>query len=111
MKENNADNSLNAFVSEDESKLLEQLRSNPLMAEQFGQLMGRFEQEVSEGLDAHQAEEMAIEELQQLGRTLLGQWAKKTHHDAVEQAKREDSSLVGNGKKNSSGIAPSEGSA
>ena len=111
MKENNAENTPKAFVSEDEGKLLAQLRANPLMAEQFGQLMDRFEQEVSEGLDAHQAEEMAIEELQQLGAMMLSQWTDKTHHEAIEQAKRDDPSLVGHGKKNSSGIAPSEGSA
>ena len=109
MKENNADNNQDAFVSDDEAKLLEQLRSNPLMAEQFGQLMDRFEQEISAGIDAHQAEEMAIEELRQLGGTILNQWAEKAHRDAVEQAKHDDPSLVGNGKKNSSGIAPSEG--
>jgi hypothetical protein len=108
---NNADHQNQGFVSEDEAKLLEQLRANPLMAEQFGQLMDRFEQEVSSGLDAHQAEEMAIEELQQLGRMMLSQWTDKTHHEAIEQAKHDDPSLVGHGKKNSSGIAPSEGSA
>lgn len=97
-----------APITEEEARLLEQLRANPEVAEQFRAIMDRFDREVADGMDAHQAEMMVIEELQQLGRSLLGQWAGRTHHAAVESARQEDPSLVGNGKKNSSGIRPSE---
>ena len=97
-----------AQITEEEIRLLEQLRANPEVAEQFHVIMDRFDREVADGMDAHQAETMVIEEVQQLGRSLLSQWAGRTHKDAIETARQEDPSLIGNGKKNSSGIRPSE---
>ncbi|MGK0188876.1 MAG: hypothetical protein ACI9R3_004690, partial [Verrucomicrobiales bacterium] len=48
-------------VTESESKMLELLRTNPLLAKQITSLVGRFGEEVGSGLDANQAEMMAIE--------------------------------------------------
>lgn len=97
-------------LSEAEIKLHQQLRNNPLMGERLTRIMDRFVCEVDQGLDANQAEMMAIEEVQKLGQTMLKQWADKTKHVATDQAKNDDPGLNGNGKKNSSGIPPSESS-
>ena len=78
----------------EEAKLLQQLRSNPIMAEKFGLIMERFEQEIANGADANQAEMMVIEELRILGETMLGQWAEKTQTIAINQAKAESADLI-----------------
>jgi len=101
-------NDKSAPITEEENALLSQLRANPIAAKRFRGIMSRFEQEVASGMDAHEAEMMVMEEVQQLGRSLLDQWAENTHKDTIEQARCDDPSLVGNGKKNSSGIPPSE---
>ena len=108
MKTSSDSNDESAPITEEEHALLSQLRANPIAAKRFRAIMNRFEQEVASGMDAHEAEMMVIEEIQQLGRSLLDQWAKNTHKDAIEEARHDDPSLVGNVKKNSSGIRPSE---
>lgn len=96
--------------SEAETKLLGQLRAHPIFAARFQELIDRFEQEVAAGMDAHEAEEMVIYELDGLGKSLLGQWAENTHAKSVAEARAENPALVKSGKKNSSGIPPSESS-
>jgi len=98
----------NSLPSEEETKLLAQLRANPIFAARFQVLMDRFEEEVAAGMDAHEAEEMVIAELDGLGRSILGQWAENTHAESLDEARADDSTLVKSGKKNSSGIPPSE---
>jgi hypothetical protein len=104
MKGNNSTDRQNAPISDGDARLLRQLRANPLMAERFRQIMDRFEQEVSGGMDADEAEMMAIEEVGQLGHSILGQWADKSHDAVVHKAREDDPSPTGNGKKNSGGI-------
>lgn len=94
----------------DETRLLEQLRANPLMAGRLTHIMDRFEAEIASGGDAHQAESMLIEELQQLGLSMLGQWAESTHRQSIQEAREESPDLINHAKKNSSGIAPSDAS-
>jgi hypothetical protein len=94
--------------SEEESRLLAQLRANPIFAARFQVLMDRFEEEVADGMDAHEAEEMFIAELDGLGKSILGQWAETTHAKSLDEAREENPGLVKSGKKNSGGIPPSE---
>ncbi|MFT5857679.1 MAG: hypothetical protein ACI8XO_004941, partial [Verrucomicrobiales bacterium] len=89
----------NLPVTESESKMLELLRTNPLLARQIRTLVGRFGEEVAGGLDANQAEMMAIEEVGQLGKTILEQWAENTHQEEITRVKQGDPSLTNNGKK------------
>jgi hypothetical protein len=88
----------------EEEKMLRQLRGNPLVAAQFQVIANKFEQEIANGMDAHQAEEAMIEALQQLGKSLMLQWAENTQRDALNQAP----GLQKHSKKNSSGTPPSE---
>lgn len=95
-------------LSDDESKLVAKLRANPIFAARFQLLMNRFDEEVSAGMDAHEAEEMIIEELDLLGQSLLGQWADSTHEKTITQTQRDCPPLIKSGKKNSSGSPPSD---
>lgn len=108
MKEQEPVNDNGTLISEAEIKLLHQLRDNPLMGERLTHIMDRFEHDVAQGMDANQAEMMAIEEVQKLGQTMLNQWADKTKQIVLDQARCDDPTLKGNGKKNSGGIPPSE---
>lgn len=98
----------NAPPSGEEAKLLKQLRANPIFAARFQVLMDRFDEEVAAGMDAHQAEEMVIAELDGLGKSIMGQWAENTHARSLSEARADDPTLVKSGKKNSGGIPPSE---
>jgi hypothetical protein len=108
MSHSSAPDPENAAPSEEEAKLLAQLRANPIFAARFQVLMDRFEEEVSGGMDAHEAEEMVIAELDGLGKSILGQWAENTHTKSLADALTDDPDLVKSGKKNSGGIPPSE---
>ena len=94
--------------SADEIQLLQKLRANPIMAERISLIVERFEQEVANGADANQAEMMVIDELRVLGKSMLQQWAEKSHQNVIEDAKNKAPILTHHGKKNSTGIPPSE---
>jgi hypothetical protein len=89
----------NAPPSEEEAKLLAQLRANPIFAARFQVLMNRFDEEVAAGMDAHEAEEMVIAELDELGKSIMGQWADNTHAKNLTEAQANDPALVKSGKK------------
>ena len=84
------------------------LRTNPLLAKQISSLVGRFGEEVAGGLDANQAELMAIEEVRHLGKTIIEQWAENTHQEEIARVKQDAPELTNNGKKNSAGTPPSD---
>ena len=107
MRDQPAPEDPSAPITAAESQLLERLRANPVVAARLGAIMDRFEAEVDAGMDAHEAEEMVIEELRGLGSSLLDGWAGRTHEATVDAAREADPSLVGHGKKNSAGIRPS----
>jgi hypothetical protein len=93
--------------SADEQNLLRILRKNPMMSDQIQAIANHFKQEVSDGMDAHQAEESLIKSLQELGVSMMGQWAQNTQETALEQALQDDPKLHKHSKKNSNGIPPS----
>jgi len=97
-------------LTEEDAKLLKQLHDNPILGARLRQLLNHFEEEVAVGMDAHQAEATLIEELHQLGGSLMSQWADTTHQQRIAEAKENDPALIKSGKKNSSGTPPSEGS-
>jgi hypothetical protein len=92
----------------EEENLLRSLRNNPIMGAQIQAIVKRFEQEVADGMDAHQAEESLIQSLQELGVSMMGQWAQNTQKSSLEQALQDDPKLHKHSKKNSSGIPPLE---
>lgn len=91
-------------LTENEDQLIQALRNNPLMAEQLSALIGKYQQEIDDGADAHQAEETFIEALQNLGTSMMRQWAESAQQKALQQL---DSKHQKHSKKNSSGTPPS----
>jgi len=57
------------------------------------------EKAIEEGCSADEAEERAIEQIQQLGQGLLKDWSEKKHDQSVEQCLKEDSSVIRDKKK------------
>ena len=97
----------NVEPTDQELQLFEALKNNPEILEQFTAIMQKFNQEVASGMDAYEAECHVIESVQKVGRTMIAKWAENTQIEAVQKAcKSED--VIKNGKKNSTGIAPSE---
>ena len=92
----------------EEEKILRQLRENPIMGMQIKTIMQKFEDEIANGMDANEAEASLIESLQELGKSMMSQWAENTQQDTLNQAQEEMPSLQKHTKKNSSGIAPSD---
>lgn len=91
-----------------ELELLRRLRSNPIISENIELIVEKFEQEIANGSDAHQAEEAVIEMLRNLGQNMMTQWGEHVAHDQATQARQQDPSLQKHAKKNSTGRPPSE---
>jgi len=92
----------------EEIELLKKMRANPLLSENIQFIMNRFEQEIASGKDAHQAEEIVINLLQELGSKMMHQWGEETSEQASNEAEQPQNSLQKHAKKNSPGIQLSE---
>ena len=90
----------------EEENLLRALRKNPLMAGQIQVIVSRFEQEVADGMNADEAEASLIKSLQELGVTMMEQWAHNTQKSALEKTRQDEPMPHKHSKKNSSGIPP-----
>ena len=86
-------------ATHEELKILRQLRKNPIMGMQIKAIMQKFEDEIANGMDANEAEASLIESLQQLGKSMMSQWAENTQQDTLDQAKEEMPSLQKHAKK------------
>ena len=91
----------------DEENLLRILRKNPIMADDFHAIAKRFEQELADGMDADEAEASMVQSFQELGVSMMKQWAQHTQSVALKDAHVENPNLSQHSKKNSSGIPPS----
>lgn len=97
----------NVELSDQEFKLIEALKDNPEMLDQFSSITQKFNEEVDAGMDAHEAECHVIKSIQEVGRSMISKWAERTQAQAVSEACSSEEAIK-NGKKNSTGIAPSE---
>ena len=97
----------NVELSDQELQLVEALKENPEMLDQFTSITQKFNQEIESGMDAYEAECHVIKSIQEVGRTMISKWAEITQAEAVQQA-CESEDIIKNGKKNSTGIAPSD---
>lgn len=91
------------ILTDSEAQVIQSLRSNPLMAEKLSALIGRYEQEIADGADAHHAEETFIADLQNLGTSMMQQWAEMTQKKALQQL---DPTHQKRNKKKSTGTPP-----
>lgn len=78
----------------------ERLSKHPHMYEQMQRIADMMEQAIANGVSADQAEEMAIKQINDLGRALLHDWAKARHDQSVKEIRREVPSVIKDSKKN-----------
>ncbi len=93
-------------LSDRELQLIESLKENPEMLDQFTSITQKFNAEIENGMDAHEAECHVIKSIKEVGRSMISKWAEKAQLEAVAQACSSEETIK-NGKKNSTGIAPS----
>jgi hypothetical protein len=77
----------------------ERLANHPHMYEQLQRITDQMEQALANGATADEAEEMAIQQINELGRSLLTDWAKARQARAVEEVRREKPEAVRDSKK------------
>lgn len=97
----------NVELSDKEFKLIEALKENPEMLDELTSVTQKFNEDVDNGMDAHEAECHVIKSIQEIGKSMITRWAEKTQDKAVEKA-TSSADIIKNGKKNSTGIAPSD---
>ena len=86
----------------DDKDFLDTLQKHPQLFEKFKQLLLIAENETDDCLTADEAEEKLVQEVRQLGNTLLHSWAQKKH-SSLEQKYERRSGMQRRGKKNSIG--------
>jgi hypothetical protein len=91
------------ILTKTEDHVIRSFRNNPLMAEKITSLVKRYEQEIADGMDAHHAEETFITELQNLGTSMMRQWAEMAQKNELEKRPKTHRKHA---KKNSTGIPP-----
>jgi len=88
----------------------ERLSKHPHMYEQLHRITDEMEESIAKGATADEAEEMAIKQINELGRAMLSDWAQARHQSSVEQVRQEQPGVIRDSKKNCGGTPPSEGS-
>jgi hypothetical protein len=77
----------------------ERFARHPHMYEQMQRIADMMEQAIANGATADEAEEMAIKQINELGRAMLSDWAKAKHDQSVADVKKENPSAIRNVKK------------
>lgn len=95
-------------VTEEQLRLLEAVENSPALLEKLTGVLDRFNQEVDGDMDAYAAESRIVDAVREIGQSMVGEWADKAQQAALHEAAKQ-TGHVKNGKKNSTGIAPSEG--
>ena len=86
--------------SEKQKKSLdERFASRPHTYERLQQIADMMDAALAEGCSADEAEALAIEQIQKLGRELLSDWAEQKQRQTLEQSRKENPSAVRHIKK------------
>lgn len=80
-------------------RLEERLAQRPELLERLHQIVDTLEQSVTDGSDAHDAEDRVVDEIRKLGQTVLGQWAQEANGQIQGQVPAEYPQASKNGKK------------
>lgn len=78
----------------------ERLSKHPRTRERFKRIVDQMEQAIANGATADEAEEMAIKQINELGRAMMTDWAKARHDLSVEEVRQEKPSTIRDSKKN-----------
>jgi len=79
--------------------LEERLAGRPQVLARFHSMADMMDRAMAEGCTADHAEELASQQLRQLGRELLGDWAEEKQTASLAQARREHPSAIKHIKK------------
>jgi hypothetical protein len=78
----------------------ERFAKHPQMYQQLQRISELMEEAIANGATADQAEAMAIKQINELGRALLGDWAQARHDRSVAEIKKEIPRTIRDSKKN-----------
>ena len=94
-------------IDEQDLVLLQRIKRHPLLRARVESLLGVVEDAGGDLEKADAAERRVIDELRQMGNEVLTEWAQGGIDQCAAQA-RESEEVCSGGKKNSTGIRPSE---
>ena len=77
------------------------LARRPELLARLHHIVDMLDHSVTDGCDAHAAEDRVIEQLRQLGQEVLGQWAHEANAHAQAQVPAQHPQASAHGKKNS----------
>ena len=86
--------------SRTKKSLDERWAKHPQMYEQLHRITDQMEQAIANGATAEEAEAMAIQQMNELGRALMTDWAQARAERSVEEVRREKPSAIRDSKKN-----------
>ena len=72
----------------------------PEMYERMRKITDQLEQSIAQGMTADEAEEIAIAQINELGKAWMTDWAKAQHQRSVGQVQKEVPKAIKNVKKN-----------
>jgi len=72
----------------------------PWMYERMQKITDQLEESIAKGMTADEAEEIAIVQINELGKAWLSDWASAQHERSVAQVQKEIPKAIKNGKKN-----------
>jgi Flp pilus assembly protein TadG len=78
----------------------ERFSKHPHMYQQMQRIADMMEQAIARGATADEAEEMAIKQVNDLGRAILTDWAQAKHDGSVRELKTQRPSATKDSKKN-----------
>lgn|SRR6266404_7960343 len=91
--------SLKSPPTKNRHRLEERLARRPELLERLHEIVDTLEQSVSDGCDAHDAEDRVVDEIRKLGRTVLGQWAEEANAQMQRDVATKHPQACKNGKK------------
>jgi hypothetical protein len=94
-------------VTDNQLRLFEAVENDPALLSKLTEVLERFNQEVDSNTDAYTAELRIEEAVNEIAKSMVIQWADKAQQAALGEALK-DPDQIKNGKKNSTGTAPSE---
>jgi hypothetical protein len=86
-------------VRGNQGSLEERMAKRPHVLARFHSIADMMDQAVAAGCTADEAEERAIEQVRQLGREVLGDWAKEQQDGSLTRARRQHPEAIKHIKK------------
>jgi L-serine deaminase len=86
-------------VSDTKVSLEQRMTKRPQVLARFHSIADMMDQAVAAGCTADEAEERAIEQVRQLGRELMGDWAQEQQDDSLARARSQHPQAIKHIKK------------